>query len=175
MKTRRNNLNIIIIVICAAVVVTAAMLAGYAFGVSRSPDNMDSVAAAAYVEPELLPEPMVPEYTIEIIEPPVTSGTIAVPGFERLTVRGQTLFADNISNPARNDCYFIVVISLADGTEIFRSGILAPGQSVGTVELAHTLTPGIYEGVIARYSAYDRENLQPLNGADINFTLEVSP
>jgi hypothetical protein len=161
-------------VLCAAVVVAAAVLAGYVFGSSRSEDNTgEAVAAVALLEePATAPPATIP---IEIIEPPVPAGSIAVPGFERLTVRGQTLFADNISNPARNDCYFIVVISLADGTEIFRSGILAPGQSVGTAELAHTLTPGIYENVIARYSAYARENLQPLNGADVKFLMEVLP
>jgi hypothetical protein len=154
------------------------MLAGYVFGSSRSADinagSTEAVAAAAYVEPEPLPE-QPPEHTIEIIKPPAPAGSIAIPGFDRLTVQGRTLQAGVISNPVQNACYFIVTILLEDGTEIYRSGILAPGQSVGAVELAKTLEPGTYEGVVARYQTYALENLQPLNGADVEFILEVSP
>jgi hypothetical protein len=88
-------------------------------------------------------------------------------------VRGRTLHADAVINPAGNPCYFIITFTLEDGTEFYRSGIIAPGQSVGSVELVETLAPGIYENVVARYSTYARETMQPLNGADVNFTLEV--
>jgi len=112
---------------------------------------------------------------VQIISQPVQSGSISVPGFEQLTVQGATLHAGAISNPSRNSCYFIVALMLADGTEVFRSGILAPGQSVGSVELTQPPPPGKYEGATALYSCYTLETVQPLNGADITFTLEVLP
>jgi hypothetical protein len=90
-------------------------------------------------------------------------------------VQGKTLWGDGITNPARNACYFIVTLMLEDGTEIYRSGILAPGQSIGSVELSRLLTPGEYNNAVARYSCYAIEGMKQLNGADISFTLEVQP
>jgi hypothetical protein len=113
--------------------------------------------------------------TIQIINTPVQSGMISVPGFERLTVHGRVLDAANIYNPEQNACYFIVSVMLADGMEVFRSGILTPGQNVGIIELPNSITAGVYEHATARYSAFSIENLSPLNGADITFTLEVLP
>jgi hypothetical protein len=168
-------MNIIVLTGCIAMVALASALAGYCIGVARERVDILPVAAIALSDKETAPSLSPIQIPIEIIEPPSSIGSIAVPGFERLTIRGQTLFAENIYNPARNDCYFIVTLKLADGMEIYRSGILGPGQSVGTVELLHLLTPGIYEGAVAIYSSYAKSDLQPLNGADISFTLEVLP
>ena len=162
-------MSIVVLAGCVSVVALAAAFAGYTIGAGRTPPT----EVATFQHEELEPPAAMP--SIEIIEPPVPAGSIAVPGFERLTVRGRMLQADGISNPANNACYFVVSLSLADGSEIYRSGVLAPGQSVGIVELPNALTPGTYEGGTARYSAYSLENLLPLNGADISFTLEVTP
>jgi hypothetical protein len=62
---------------------------------------------------------------------------------------------------------------LADGTEIYRSGIISPGESMGAVNLTKPLAPGRYEGAVARYSCYALGTMQTLNGADITFILEV--
>ena len=168
-------MSIFVLAGCMAAVVLAAVLIGYSFGVSASAVNIAPASAATLQLDEppptntLTPTPP----PVQTIEPPITSGSIAVPGFERLTVKESMLQADGVINPARNNCYFIVSFMLTDGTEIYRSGILAPGQSVGVVALTSPLVPGTYESVVARYSCYSSENMQPLNGADIAFTLEV--
>ena len=164
-------MNIFIIAACFAVVALAAVLAGYSFGVSRG--QGDAVPAAALLLEDNVPIPAT--IPIEIIEPPAPAGSIAVPGFERLTVRGRMLDAEHIHNPARNNNYFVVSLKLADGTEIYRSGVLAPGQTVGIVELPNAITPGTYEGAVAQYNAFSLDNLTPLNGAEIAFVLEVLP
>jgi len=151
------------------VIALAAVLAGYTIGANKTPG--DAPTAALMFE-EGAPAATIP---IEIIDPPIPAGSIAVPGFERLTVRGRMLDAEYIHNPARNNNYFVVSLTLADGTEVYRSGVLAPGQAVGIVELPTAITPGTYEGAVARYSAFALDNLSPLNGADIAFVLEVSP
>ena len=167
MQSGNKPLSIILLVVCFAAVAACAVFAGYTFG--KSSVQVDTVPAAAL----LTDKPTAPE--VIILDPPVTNDSISVPGFERLTMRGQTLHADNIYNPVRNNCYFIVVVTLADGTEVYRSGILAPGQTVGNVELKNLLAVGIYEGAVAQYSSYAIDNLSPLNGADIDFILEVLP
>jgi len=175
---RRGNLNVLILVGCIAVVALAAALAGYSVGVAAAANTpvVTSMQMDTLIEDApLIENNAVARMPIEIIESPIPDGSIAVPGFERLVVRGRMLDAENIHNPARNNNYFIVSLMLADGTEIFRSGVLAPGQSIGTVELPGTIPQGTHEGAIARYSAFSLGNLSPLNGADINFTLEVLP
>ena len=165
-------MSIVIIVVCVAVIAVAAALAGYTFGASRQA----ATVPAAVITAPMLEDATAAQIPIEIIEPPPSPvNSIAVPGFERLTVRGRMLDAGNVHNPERNKNYFIVSIMLADGTKIFRSGVLAPGQSIGTVELPNAIPLGIHDGAIARYSAFSLDDLSPLNGADVNFTLEVLP
>jgi hypothetical protein len=113
---------------------------------------------------------------VRIIEPPPdTSDTIAIPGFKKLTATGQTLKAGAITNPEQNACYFVVTLIMPGGAELYRSSYLAPGQSLGDVEMLVSPSPNVYEDVTARYSCYTMGDLKPLNGADINFTLEVLP
>lgn len=170
---RRGNLSIFILAACMAVIALSAAFAGYSFGMSMTVST-PTVATTA-IQVEELPQTAIPTLTpIQITEPP-SDGSISVPGFERLTVQERMLYAAGIANPTRNNCYFVVSIILADGTVVYRSGVLAPGQAVGTVELVQPLSQGRYEGTIARYSCYSVENMQPLNGADITFTLEVMP
>jgi len=164
---RRGKMSIFILAGCVTVIAIAATIAGYNIGVNKTPAEVPTAAAL------LLEDTVAP--SIQIIDPPLPVGSIAVPGFERLTVRGRMLQADNIGNPASNTCYFIVALSLADGVEIYRSGVLAPGQYIGVVELAQAPEPGTYEGATARFSCFDLKNLSPLNGADITFSLEVQP
>ena len=166
-------MNIFILAGCMAAVALVSVFVGYSFNAANVPADAPMIAAATTHTGDATPAPA--QIPIEIIDPPVPAGSIAVPGFERLTARGRMLQADVISNPARNACYFVVSVMLDDGAEVYRSGVLAPGQTVGVVELVRALTPGTYEGAVARYSAYDLETMTPLNGADIAFTLEVLP
>ena len=163
-------MSVIILAVCVVVIALAAVLAGYYIGAGRT---AEPARAAALMIEDTAPRSAPP--VMEIIEPPAQSGSIAVPGFDRLIVRGRMLDAEHIHNPERNVCYFVVSITLADGLEVYRSGVLAPGQSVGVVELSSELAPGAYEGVTARYSAFSLDSLSPLNGADIDFILEVLP
>ena len=169
---RRGRLNILIIAGCMVLIALTAVFIGYTVGAARVSADDATVPVGLFIE-ESSPTPALPP--IEIIEPPALSGSIAVPGFERLTVRGRMPQADNIGNPASNTCYFVVTLLLADGSKFYRSGVLGPGQSVGVVELANATPAGTHEGAVARYSAYSLDNLTPLNGADIAFVLEVLP
>lgn len=165
---RSGTMSIFILAACIAVVALSAALAGYSFGASTTAST-PLVAAAAFQIEVTTEQPQTATQTlqpVQIIEPP-PDNSISVPGFERLIVQGKTLHAADITNPTRNTCYFVVSIILADGTVVYRSGVLARGQVVGTVELIQSLSQGRYEGTIARYSCYAIENMQPLNGADI--------
>jgi|LSQX01.3.fsa_nt_gb hypothetical protein len=166
---RRDNVNIIILAVCMAAVTLSAVLIGYSFGSSRAAAVAAPAAAVAFQELTPAPAPETPQAATQGF----TAGSIAVPGFERLTAEGQTLHAAGVSNSEQNSCYFVVSIILPDGSEVYRSSYLAPGQSLGDVELSKPLAPGTYEGAVARYSCFDLADMRPLNGADISFVLEV--
>jgi len=102
------------------------------------------------------------------------SGTIAIPGFKQLTMKAEeTVQAVKFVNPEQNACYMVITIILPDKTQIYKSGMLAPGKELNTIELSQKLAAGTYEGAILQYSCYGLENKQELNGAETIFTLEV--
>jgi hypothetical protein len=168
---RGDNMSIMLLAACVVAIVLAVLLIGYTYGLS---------VAAVCACPAVTIEPITRELSLASTSTPtpqqvIPDGSIAIPGFERLTVQGNSLDATGIHNPARNACYFVVSLLLENGTEIYRSEILSPGQFLGIAELKTPLAPGIYERAIIRYSCFALETMQPLNGADITFTLEVLP
>ena len=169
---RFNKVNFILLAVCMAVVAFAAVLIGYNVGVSSVAVNANTDALpVAAIERQDAP----PEVTPNAPQVVTNSSVISLPGFERLTATGRTLHADMVQNPAQNACYFIVTLIMPGGAELYRSGYLAPGESLGDVEMLVPLPAGTCEGVIARYSTFAINNLQPMNGADVKFILEVKP
>lgn len=106
--------------------------------------------------------------------PQESVGTISIPGFEKLKFRAgtdkQTL---KLYNPPENTCYFLISIFLPDGTQIYQSNLLAPGEEINQIHLKVDVSTGVYEGATLVYSCFSVDTLQPLNGASIQFTLEV--
>ena len=169
---RRGNVNIVILAVCMAAVTLSAVLIGYSFGASSAA----AVAAPAAREYEMSAVmPTVSPEASPAATPGYVAGSIAVPGFERLTAEGQTLHAAAVANPAQNNCYFVAAVVMPNGTEVYRSSYLAPGQSLGDVQLSEAVAPGTYEGAVVRYFCYAVADMKPLNGADISFVLEVLP
>ncbi len=106
-------------------------------------------------------------------------GSIAIPGYDKITfqARTRTQYVP-LENPAENDCYFVISIILPDGTEIYKSGMIAPGTTVDCLRLSTAPIAGIYENTTLRYSCWDIDEdgeLSEVNGANTHFTLEVIP
>jgi hypothetical protein len=183
---RSKIMSIFVLAGCMAVVALVSAFAGYSIamravaggeavtlqdGGAEPPVGEPADAASEVVSVAASASP-----PVRIIEPlPDTSNTIAIPGFKRLTAEGQTLKADAITNPEQNACYFVVTLIMPGGAELYRSSYLAPGQSLGDVEMLVTLAAKTYKDVTARYSCFTMDELKPLKGADITFTLEVLP
>ncbi|MDT3700849.1 MAG: tRNA (uracil-5-)-methyltransferase [Thermincola sp.] len=110
---------------------------------------------------------------------PVAGGSddsIAIPGFEKLVMKaGQAKQSVNFYNPEKNACYFRISFALADGTELFRSGMIKPGQTIDTIEISRLLEVGTYEKSVLQYDCYTLEGLQSLNGSKTILDLEVIP
>jgi hypothetical protein len=104
------------------------------------------------------------------------SGMIAIPGYDHIVMKaGQKVQNIELGNPKQNNCYMRIAIMLPDGTQLYESGLLAPGQVLNSIELSQELKPGMYEGAILSYSCYGMKEIKELNGAKTIFKLEVKP
>ena len=156
----REKLLPVIGIICAAVLMLPAVLLGYHMGrESSGPAPAESLA-----EPSSEPAPLQ--------RTPTPEGTITIPGFERIQLTAtHEPQAKPFYNPAGNTCYFIVSLLMPDGAEVFRSGLLAPGNTVPSGKLSRIPASGVYENAVLRYSCYAPDTMEALNGADVTLTV----
>ena len=123
-----------------------------------------------------------PEATAQA--PPADHGGLVVPerpemiditAYESLELKADTLEQSvRFDNPLQNNCWLVITLSLEDGTVLWKSEELQPGQVVRSITLNQTLSAGEYESAILSYQhwTYDAEK-EPLNGAETLVTLKV--
>lgn len=168
-------MNIVLLSVGVALFAISTVLIGYSVGASSGkPKTDEPVGIAATASPVPTYAPIVTQTAPSVPEAATPNASILIPGFDKLTVKGLTLNAGNIKNSAQNSCYLVAALLMPDSAEVYRSGYLAPGQTLGNAVMASPLAPGTYEGATVRYYCYTLDNLTPLNGADISITLEVS-
>ena len=100
---------------------------------------------------------------------------IAVPGYEMLELKANTTKQSlQMPNPPQNCCFFQISLYLEDGTLLWQSEWIEPGETSKPMVLTKTLEKGTYPNAILRYSCYRMdETLAPLNGAETKLTLRV--
>lgn len=102
-------------------------------------------------------------------------GTIAIPGYEALTLQAdEKKQRISFNNPEQNKCYFVISLYLSDGTLLWKSDYVKPGSVSKAVVLSQTLSEGTYKDCLLKYEcfAYDTSKKQ-LNGAETKVTLIV--
>lgn len=100
---------------------------------------------------------------------------IDITAYESLELKANTLEQSvRFDNPLENNCWLVITLSLEDGTVLWRSEELQPGQVVRSITMDRTLEAGEYENAVLSYQhwTYDKEKL-PLNGAETLVTLKV--
>ena len=104
---------------------------------------------------------------------PGSGENIAIPGYEKLSFapgkRAQTV---NLQNPAENACTFVLTLSLTDGEALWTGKALSPGEAFKRITLSRALDAGEY-GATLRYDCFSLQDNTPLNGAEIQLTIEV--
>ena len=104
---------------------------------------------------------------------PGSGENIAIPGYEKLSfAAGKTAQAVNLKNPAENACTFVLSLTLDDGTTLWTGEALKPGEAFTRITLSKALAAGSYAAAL-HYDCYTIEDNTPLNGAEIQLTLEV--
>ena len=79
----------------------------------------------------------------------------------------------NLHNPRKNNCYFKISIILDDGTVVWTSELIAPGEKVKNITLHETMPEGTYDNVTVKYDCFAMNKKVSLNNAKIKIKLVV--
>ena len=110
----------------------------------------------------------------ETIAPENENPSIAIPGYEYFSIEaGVKKQSIALNNPETNTCYFLISLYLEDGTLLWQSEYLAPGEVSAAMELNQKLEPGTYNAVLHYDCFRINQELSPLNGAETKLTLRV--
>ena len=96
------------------------------------------------------------------------AGGIAIPtsqGYNLL--HGQTEQEINLSNPSTNTCDFIISIYLSDGTKLYQSDRVAPGESLTEITILQPLQSGVYRKSVIVYDCYKHGTQEPITRIEV--------
>ena len=98
--------------------------------------------------------------------------SVSLPGYECLTLAADKPL--QLSNPAGNKCLFVISLILEDGTVIWKSAPIAPGQQTDPVTPNKPLAAGVYKNCTLQYELFTNDGMMNrMNGADAKITLIV--
>ena len=102
-------------------------------------------------------------------------GSISIPGYEMLELKADSKKQEfSLSNPAQNTCYFEISLYLEDGTLLWKSDLIEPGEATEPIVLTKELSKGYYPKSVLRYACFAMDtDRTPLNGAETKLTLWV--
>lgn len=130
---------------------------------------------AIFIRPDSIPENTLPPGNSAQESENKNSDSIAIPGYEGITLKADSLEQTvALKNPEQNACYFVITLSLEDGTVLWQSEEIAPGKTSKPMKLSQELKEGTYPNAVLRYACFkmDKEKT-PLNGAETKLTLRV--
>ncbi len=99
---------------------------------------------------------------------------IQVPGYKDAKMSaGDTTLHLSIGNPKDNAAAFYAKVQLEDGTVLYESPLLEPGQGIKDIPLAQTLAAGDYDAFVVYQIVSLDENHTPMNTVRSAFKLHV--
>lgn len=102
-----------------------------------------------------------------------TSG-VQVPGYKAAKMSsGDSSLHLNLGNPKENDVGFYVTVELEDGTVLYTSPLLEPGQGISELPLATSPEKGTYDAFAVYQIVSLDEAHTPMNTVRSAFTLYV--
>ena len=163
-KSKKKALIIIVAAVLLIAAATAAIL--YACGVFTPKQHEKGEGVVGVISDDWDPG-------IEETSGEPKKGT-QIPGYSRAEMNaGDTSLKISIGNPKENKVGMFATLKLDDGTELYKSELLKPGQGLAEVPLNKTLEKGTYDAmVVYQCVALDEKNT-PLNAAESGFKLIV--
>lgn len=101
---------------------------------------------------------------------------IIIPGWTGIRLpAGKTEASVSLNNPEANKDYYDLTFTLRlkDGTEIFTTNLVAPGETCTSVTLLQELEPGEYPAHLFVQPYLRDDSHSPLNNADLEILLIV--
>ena len=120
-----------------------------------------------------LPDGSIPIQNAEAVEK--NENSISIPGYEGIALKADSLEQTvALKNPAQNICYFVITLYLEDGTMLWQSDYIKPGETSSPIVLNQPLEKGNYPNAVLQYSCFKMDSEKtPLNGAETKLTLRV--
>ena len=102
--------------------------------------------------------------------------SIAIPGYEGITLKADSKEQEiGFPNPAQNTCYFQISLILEDGTTLWQSELVKPGEISKSITLNEPLAAGVYPNSLLKFDCYTMDgSMRSLNGAATKMTIHVS-
>lgn len=98
--------------------------------------------------------------------------SISIPGRSGIALAANTTTQTvDFYNPQENQCYFVISLYLSDGTMIYKSDYIKPGERITDIELLQTLKQGIYKNCTLNYDCFTLANKSRLNGSTIKLEI----
>lgn len=155
-KRRRSSTSLMTVILAVLLVIALAVIAWLLMkdGTEKPPDD---------------PQPEQTEPVEKLTD------SIDIPGFGELQFKaGQTEQNLTVPNPPQNFCWFKVSLVLEDGTVLWTSELIAPGEKSEKVVLNEPLEKGEYENAVLKYQCFaDEAEQNALNGAETKLTIIV--
>lgn len=96
------------------------------------------------------------------------NGGISIPTSQEYNIiHGTTEQEIPLSNPSTNTCDFIISIYLSDGSKLYTSDRVCPGDSVTSVQFSQPLKSGVYRNVVVVYDCYKHGTQEPLTRVEV--------
>lgn len=118
------------------------------------------------------PNGILPE---QITDGEKNANSIAIPGYEGIHLESDTKAQSvGFPNPSQNACYFQITLFLEDGTQLWQSELVKPGEISEPIFLSQPLAKGTYSNARLRFDCFSMdEKCSALNGAETKLTLWV--
>lgn len=103
------------------------------------------------------------------------SDSIAIPGYEGIDLKADCKEQEiGFPNPTQNTCYFQITLMLADGTTLWQSELVKPGEVSEPITLNESLAAGVYPNALLKFDCYTMDgSMRSLNGAATKMTIHV--
>ena len=166
-KQKKKAIPIIavILLVAAAVVLTLILTGAFRQNPDNEPDDHKGVTG--YITDDW-------DTGVEETSAAPKKGT-QIPGYSSAEMKaGETSLHLSIGNPKENTVGMFATLRLADGTVLYESPLLKPGQGLTEIPLSKTLEKGTYDAMVVYQCVLLDEKNTPLNAAESGFTLYVN-
>ena len=165
-KTRRIVIKVLVIIIIACFA-SAAVLFFFQKGEEQPPEKSKGVVGT-----------ISDNWDTNVSDPEESEekrpGT-QIPGYSSAEMNaGDMSIKLRIGNPKENHVGFYASLKLADGTVLYKSPLLSPGQGLEEVPLTQTLTKGTYDAIVEYKCVLLEDGKTPLNSAESGLKIYVN-